>query len=158
LLDRARHADVHPLSVNNLLRRQILRIRTWPLSGVLLCGVANVLLFERGGNFFQGHGYILLMCLVALPIVGGLVTSEKPFFTAAILALGSFPPLNDMRPISIVLMPFYGIGTAGLFGWLIQLPFALAFTTVSLAMMSLPYLLLVSLGRIVKLKVAMRTT
>jgi hypothetical protein len=144
--------------VNSLLRREILRIRTWPLSGVLLCGVANVLLFERGGNFFQGHGYIFLTCLIALPIVGGLVTSEKPFFTAAVLALGSVPPLNDMPPMSIVMWPFYELENGGFFTWLVHLPYGLAFTAVAGGMMFFAYVLPVLFGWSLKRTVVKRVS
>jgi hypothetical protein len=124
------------------------RILKWPLWGVLVCGVVNSLLWERGAELFRGHPSPLLFwfSLIILPIIGGFVTTEKPLFTAFVFAFGCIPPVNDMPPMSIGLWPFYWTW-AVLFGklqptdwydWLKSFLFTFGFTGVSLAVMSLP--------------------
>jgi hypothetical protein len=129
------------------------RILAWPLWGVLLCGVTNALLYERGGELFQGQMLAFLLCLVVLPIIGGFLTPEKPLFAALIFAFGSVPPLNDMAPMSIGLWPFYWSWTT-LHGkihvswvtWLAQIPAVLVVTAAVLLAMSIPYAVLVCIG------------
>jgi hypothetical protein len=135
-----------------LLFEWIDRIGSWRLWGVVVCGLANVLLYERGGDFFTGHIALFVVCLLAVPIAAGFVTPEKPFFTVTILTLGSVPPLNA---ISIVLWPFYFAISerTGWLIWLAQLPVALAFTMVAFVCMSVPYAALVYVGWTAQLEI-----
>jgi len=49
---------------------------------------------------------MLLICLIALPIIGGILTPERPAYTVVVFAFGSYPPLNDVPPIPAGLAPF----------------------------------------------------
>ncbi len=137
----------------------IKRIYSWRLWCVLLCGVTNVLLYERGRELFQGHVVPLLLCLVVLPMIGGFLTPEEPLFTAVVFASGSVPPLPHMPPISIVLWPFYWIcdvlhgkisGTWVIYSFVV----VSVITAGQLMVMSIPYGALVWVGWKAKLKFA----
>ena len=82
------------------------RVLRWPLWGVLLTGLFSALLWEHGGNILSEHLGLLLTCLIALPLIGGVLTPEKPLYTIIVFAAGSFPPLPDANPTPIGLWPF----------------------------------------------------
>jgi hypothetical protein len=83
------------------------RVLRWPLWGVLLTGLFSALLWEHGGDvLLNQHLGLLLICLIALPLIGGVSTPEKPHYTVIIFAAGSFPPLPDANSIPIGLWPF----------------------------------------------------
>jgi hypothetical protein len=148
-----------PSSATDKFMESCKLILTWPPLGVLLCGLANALLYERGGQLFNGHLFPLLFCLIGLPILGGGLTHEKPHFTIAILTFGSILPLNDTPPISIGLAPFYWTWAALREGtqptWatlMVVFPISLAFAIVAVAVMFVPYSILVLLGWAARLK------
>ena len=114
----------------------------------MLCGLANVLLYERGGQIFNGRAVPCLCCFIMLPVIGGFLTRKKPLFTAVALALGSVPPLNDILPMSICLWPFYWAWTnhGPWVAWFVEFPFVLVLTAGALIAMTIPYAALVSIG------------
>jgi hypothetical protein len=128
--------------------RLLHRILAWPLWGVLLCGLVNVLLYERGGQIFNRQAFPFLCCLIMLPVIGGFLTRKKPLFTAVAFAIGSVPPLNDMLPMSICLWPFYWAWAhhGPWVGWFVVFPFVLVLTAVTLIAMTIPYAALVCIG------------
>ena len=133
-----------------LLAKQASRWRLW---GVLLCGIGNGLLFERGSHLFEGHQRLFFVWLISIPILAGVFTPEKPAFTTAVLALSSYPPLNDMGPVPIVLWPFYAAAmahqTTGLnhfFEVTIVFVMAAAIAMVAALLMCFPYGCLVYVG------------
>ena len=87
-------------------KRLIELATVWPLTGVLATGVFSSLLWVRGPDLFRGHLTLLVLCIVALPIIGGLLTPEKPAYSVIVFAVGSYPPLNDVPPIPIAVVPF----------------------------------------------------
>ncbi len=133
------------------------RILAWPLRGVLLCGMANALLCERGGDLFPRSLFPILVCVFALPVIAGFLTPERPLFTVFVFAFSSgIPFVNDMPPIVIGLWPFYWIWTT-LHGrtdplWLIELPVVVVFTAGAIILMSVPYMSLVGAGWAARLK------
>jgi hypothetical protein len=126
------------------------RFLKWPLWGVLTTGATAPLLVEHGSELFQGHSLLLVLLLLSLPVIGGILTPEKPEFTIVIFAVGSVPPLNDIPPIPIGLWPFLWIrdvlsGRVHITTW--YAPFLmLAGVALSIAMMSFFVAPLVGLG------------
>jgi hypothetical protein len=128
--------------------------RRWPLWGVLLSGALSSLLWVRGPELFKGHPLFLLACVVALPIVGGMSTPEHPFFTVTIFAVGSYPPLNDVPPIPVGLLPFawaYSVVTSDMYAskWHVLLSGSvgvLAVTGIAMAVMAVLHGPLVYVG------------
>lgn len=144
------------------LPRAVRRAAHWDLWGVLLCGIASALLWEHGFGRFRAH--FLLPGLVALPVIGGCLTPEKPWYTVIVFAIGSVPIFgSDFRPVPIGYWPI---------GWirgilaapsgerceiLAALPVALLlFTAVALTAMSILYAPLVYLGWRIRRLVASR--
>ena len=95
---------------NRNCRKLVEQAFHWRLWGVLFTGASSSLLFEHGGGIFQTHGTLLLRCLVVLPVMGGVLTPEKPAYTVVVFAVGSVPPLNDIPPIPIGLWPLLQFG------------------------------------------------
>ena len=136
------------------------RALRWPLWGVLVSGTASSLLWEHGADLFSGHPAWLLLFLIGLPIIGGILTPDRPTYTIVIFAIGSFPPLSDIPPYPIGLWLLncirgvlsrdpYTTAWESLF---IQLPIGLGLCTLALAMMSLAFAPLVYLGWCVRRK------
>lgn len=72
------------------VKRIVRRLRRWPLWGVLLTAIGGALLWERGEDLFHGFPLLIpLVAWVALPVIGGFVTPEKPAYTVAVFAVGS---------------------------------------------------------------------
>ena len=123
------------------------------LVGVLACGIANGLLYERGSDLFVGHPRLFYLCLFSIPVLAGLLTPQTPAFTTAVLALTSYPPLNDMAPIPMILWPFYAAamthyttGLNHLFEVTIAFGMAAAIAMVAALLMCFPYGCLVYVG------------
>jgi hypothetical protein len=116
------------------------------LWGVLLAGLSSGMLWEHGGDVFGEHLSLLLVCLIALPVIGGFLTPERPEYTVIVFAVGSFPPLPDMGPLPIGLWPFLWVFaefdplTPALF------PLVVLVTVFAAAVMCAPFLPLVYLG------------
>jgi hypothetical protein len=108
----------------------------------------------HGPVLFRGHLTPLLLCLIALPIIGGILTPEKPTYSTLIFGLGSYPPLNDVPPIPVALVPFlrtYENLSYGLYKSIWQvlffdLPLMVAITSLVAVIMSLFFAPLVFLG------------
>jgi hypothetical protein len=121
---------------------------------VLLTGLVSSLLWEHGGEVFRGHINTLLLCLFVLPLIGGLLTPEKPAYTAIVFAVGSYPPLDDIGPMPIGLWPFWSIYTVLSGGYhpatwhtaMVELSLMIAIPAVVAAAMSLAYVPLVYIG------------
>jgi hypothetical protein len=133
------------------------QILAWPLWSVLLCGIANVLLWERGGEIFMGSLFPILLCVFALPVIAGFLNGGRLLFTVFVFAFSSgLPFVNDMPPIVIGLWPFYWIWTT-LRGRtdtssLIELSIVLVLTAGALILMFVPYMFLVGAGRFARRK------
>jgi hypothetical protein len=127
--------------------------------GVLLSGIANALLWEHP-EIFKGHGAPLLFCLIALPVIGGILTPEKPAYTGLIFVVGSVPPWFDIPSIPIGVWPLafiYGILTQPLHrtNWEevpAELPLLLGLFAFGLAQMAIFLGPLVFLGWLVRRK------
>jgi hypothetical protein len=89
------------------------RDSAWPGDGVLATGAFSSLLWVHGPILFRGHLTPLLLCILALPIIGGMLTPEESAYSALIFGLGSYPPLNDVPPTPIALVPFLRICAGG---------------------------------------------
>lgn len=139
-----------PLSFKRLVDRD----SAWPGNGVLATGAFSSLLWVHGPVLFRGHLTPLLLCLIALPIIGGILTPEKPVSSTLIFGLGSYPPLNDVPPIPIALVPFlrtyenlrYGLYTSIWQVLVFDLLFMVAIASVVAVVMSLFFAPLVFLG------------
>ena len=125
----------------------------WSLWGVLLSGTISSLLFEHGSEIFREHLTTLIVCLMVLPVIGGMLTPERPAYTVLVFAIGSVPPLNDIPPIPIGLWPFFPFLLAREefrpIDWhevITALPSLVAIPAVAVTLMSVVYLPLVYLG------------
>ena len=154
------------LTVSLACKRLIELATAWPLSGVLATGAFSSLLWVRDPNLFRGHLTPLLLCIIALPIVGGILTPEKPAYSVVVFAVGSYPPLNDVPPIPIALMPFlrtYENLTNGLHQsiWHVvfhDLPLMVAITSLVVVVMSVLFAPLVYLGWAIRRRLGARTS
>jgi hypothetical protein len=95
------------------IKRLADRDSAWPGDGVLATGAFSSLLWVHGPILFRGHLTPLLLCILALPIIGGMLTPEESAYSALIFGLGSYPPLNDVPPTPIALVPFLRICAGG---------------------------------------------
>jgi hypothetical protein len=117
------------------------RAAHWPLWGVLLTGVFSALLWEHGIDLLGRSP--TLVGLALLPVVGGVFTPEKPWYTIVVFAIGSVPPINDVFtpigswPIGLMLdlVRKRPITLSALVG----LPFVLLFAVYAAAIMSVLY-------------------
>ena len=145
------------LTVSLACKRLIELATAWPLSGVLATGAFSSLLWVRA-DLFRGHLTLFLLCIIALPIIGGILTPEKPAYSVVVFAVGSYPPLNDVPPIPIALVPFlrtYENLTSGLHQsiWQIlfhELPLMVAIASLVAVVMSVLYAPLVYLGWVMR--------
>ena len=108
------------------VRRLIKLAMSWPIRGVLITGGLSCLVWVRGAYLFGGHIAPILLFIIALPIIGGMLTPEKPGYTVVVFAIGSYLPLNDVPPIPIGLLPFfrtYDVLSSGFYqsAWLVLL-------------------------------------
>lgn len=130
------------------------RVLRWPLWGVALSGVSSALLWEHRGEILKEHTTLLLFGLLALPLIGGILTPQRPAYTVVVFAVGSFPPLNDIPPVPIGIWPLQWISTAltndsHSTAWttvVAHLPFVLAVTALCLAAMSIAFMPLIYVG------------
>jgi hypothetical protein len=74
--------------------------------GRLLSGITNALLFAHAGDLFAAPSWVFLSFLIALPIIAGALTPQKPAYIVVVFLVGSVPALNDMTPVPIGLWPF----------------------------------------------------
>jgi hypothetical protein len=143
------------VSIGPVARDSIIKMLLgWPLWGVLIAGALSSFLWVSGAQLFNGHLTPVLGCIIAVPIIGGILTPERPAYTVVVFAVGSVPPLNDMPPIPIGLWPFFwafDVLTSDLYPgkWQVLLPgvpgaFAVACSVA--AVMCLPYAPLIFLG------------
>jgi hypothetical protein len=128
------------------------KILAWPLWTVLLSGMANALLWERGSDLFTHSPLSMLLCLFALPVVAGFLTSSGRRFTVFVFTFSSgFPLVSHMPPMVIGLWPFFLIWETEI-PWVIKLPIVLVVTGGALILMSVPYMFLVGAGWIARRK------
>src|SRR5687767_11241857 len=80
--------------------------RLW---GVLLCGMLNTLLWERGDLLFTDVRS-LLMTIALIALAAGFATPREPTFTTLALCIGS-PLIFGHSPIAMGLLPFYAVST-----------------------------------------------
>ena len=157
-----RQFDVHLCLLAIVFAVRVKPRSRWRLGGVLACGMANGLLYERGSDLFDGHQRLLYLCLFSIPVLAGLLTPETPAFTTAVLALTSYPPLNDMEPIPTILWPFYAAamahqstGLGHFFELMIVFVAAAGIAMIASLLMYIPYGCLVYVGwtaRIISIK------
>ncbi|MBY0506086.1 MAG: hypothetical protein K2X03_19375 [Bryobacteraceae bacterium] len=119
------------------LEKRLALALQWRLWGVLFSGTLNALLFEHGGEAFRGHLIALVACLIVLPVIGGMLTPEKPAYTVVVFAVGSVPPWTDIPPIPIGLWPFLFAEGSRPVSWLI-LPAITALAVTTMAVIYLP--------------------
>jgi hypothetical protein len=110
----------------------------------------NTLLFEHG-NKIPDYG-IAFAALIALPVIGGMLTPQRPEYTVVVFATGSVPLfVFHPPPIPIGLWPIYPLIArddlpVNWHQWFTTLPYVTAFTLVAFGYMAGIYLPLVFLG------------
>jgi hypothetical protein len=127
-------------------------VRQWPFWGVLLCGLANSILWVRGDAVLPSNLAVIVALLVVAG-VAGVVTPEKPMYTTWVLVLGTPSPLGHV-PFAIGLLPLAAFGLplsvgsvedvfVGLAGLFVMFGYGLAFAFA-------PYWLLVHAGWVLR--------
>ena len=109
---RFRYTPVH-LATSDVfavgLSVRLQSVYRWPLWGVLLTGAVSSLLCVRASELLTGRLALLVTLLIALPIIGGALSPEKPAYTVAVFGISSFSLptglLTDIPPIPIGLWP-----------------------------------------------------
>ena len=81
-------------------------LRWKKLIGCCLCGVLNVLITVRGIWIAEYSVWLWVTAIAVVAVVAGVLTPEKPSYTALVLALGGILPVGHV-PITVGLIPFF---------------------------------------------------
>jgi hypothetical protein len=133
-------------------------LRRWPLWGVLVTALLASLLVVRARELFGDHVVPFLLLWLTLPILGGVLTPEKPAYSVLVFGSTAFSPtlllIYDLPTIPIAMWPFISAldtlrtvhGVSGVLSVLSNMPCIALFLAGLLAVNSLGFLPLVYLG------------